>query len=220
MYISFKRARVHPSKMAALITEWCYGTPAAVCARKVHLNRNTVDLWYHKIQAKILALPPPPPFTGAVEIDECYFGKKPFGMQGTGMVGKMAVFGIRSRITGQVRITIIPGVTSQASLIPVIREQVAPGTTIYSDGFGAYVPLKALGYIHHVVYHAHTFTTRGNVHTNGIESFWRFTRHFLRSRRTIGRNILPQYLSEAVFRFNTRPLPKLRKAVRKLLRDE
>jgi transposase-like protein len=205
--------------MAALITEWCYGTPAAMCARKIHLNRNTVDLWYRRIQAKIFTLPPPPPFTGSVEVDESYFGRKPVGIPGTGMVGKVAVFGIRSRITGHVWVTIVPGITSQANLLPIIRERIVLGATIYSDGFGAYAPLKNLGYIHRVVYHAHTFATNSQVHTNGIESFWRFTRHFLRARRTIGQKLLPGYLAEAVFRFNTRPLPKLRRAVRKLLHN-
>ncbi len=206
--------------MAALITEWCYATPSAVCSRKLHLSRATVSLWYKRIQREVLHLPPPPIFTGVVEIDESYFGKKPFYLKGTGMIGKVPILGIRSRKTGFVWATTMSEETSQKSIIPIILERIAPGTIIYTDGFGAYAPLKSLGYKHHVVYHAHTYVTSYGIHTNGIESFWRFLRHFFRSKRTISKNLYSAYLQEAIFRFNTRPTDKLRKTVRKLLLAE
>lgn len=203
--------------MALLITEWCYSTPSAMCSRKLHLSRTTVDLWYKRIRTAIIHLPPPPLFSGAVEVDESYFGRKPFGLKGTGMIGKVAIFGIRSRETGLVWATIVPEEASQDSIIPIIKERVIHGSTIYSDGFGGYAPLRSIGYKHHIVYHAHTFASSYGVHTNGIESFWRYLRHFFRTKRTIGRKLFQIYLQEAIFRFNTRPTPKLRKIVRKIL---
>lgn len=220
MYTKIKGTHLRSWKMAALVTEWCYATPAAVCARKLHLNRNTVDLWYGRIREYIIHLPPPSPFTGVVEIDESYFGQKAFGIKGTGMIGKVPVFGIRSRETGFVWATTMPGTMNQTTLIPIIQTMVTPHSTIYSDGFGAYAPLRSLEYTHHVVYHAHTFVTSRIVHTNGIESFWRYLRHFFRSRRTLSRNLYEPYLQEALFRFNTRPPEKLRKIVRKILRSD
>ncbi|HAO51902.1 TPA: hypothetical protein DCQ85_00365, partial [Candidatus Magasanikbacteria bacterium] len=83
MYAKIKNTNLTASKMHALITEWCYSIPSAVCAKKLNLTRRTTDLWYKRIQELILQLPPPPLFTGAVEVDESYFGKKPFGMKGT-----------------------------------------------------------------------------------------------------------------------------------------
>ena len=217
MYKKIKGTRLSHWKMALLVTEWCYTTPAAVCARKLNLSRTTVDLWYKRIRSSVIHLPPPLPFTGAVEVDESYFGKKPFGLKCPGMFGKVGIFGIRSRENGLVWATIVPEEMSQKSVIPIIRERVTPGTTIYSDGFGGYAPLKSIGYKHRVVYHAHTYATQFGVHTNGIESFWRYLRHFFRSKRTIGRKLYPIYLQEAVFRFNTRSTPKLREIVRKNL---
>lgn len=219
MYKKIKGTRLSHWKMTQLITEWCYATPAAICARKLNLSRTTVDLWYKRIRLSIIRLPPPLPFTGAVEVDESYFGIKPLGLKGTGTIGKVGIFGIRSRETGQVWATIVPGIISQKNIIPIIQKSISPKATIYSDGFGGYTPLKSLGYKHHVVYHAHTFTTSFGVHTNGIESFWRYLRHFFRSKRTIGRKLYPIYLQEAVFRFNTRPTSKLREVVRKNLRQ-
>ena len=203
--------------MASLITEWCYMTPSAVCARKLNLSRTTVDLWYRRIQKEILNLPPPSPFTGIVEVDECYFGKKPFGVKGTGMIGKIPIVGIRSRKTGNVWATTVDKHLSQENLIPIILKHVDKGSTIYSDGFGAYAPLKSLGYTHHIVYHAHTYVTSYGIHTNGIESFWRYLRYFFRGKRTLGKKLYQPYLEEALFRFNTRPTTKLRKVVRKKL---
>lgn len=203
--------------MHALFTEWCFGTPSATCAKKLNLTRRTTDLWYKRIQGKILHLPPPPQFTGAVEVDESYFGRKPAGMKGRGMVGKVPILGIRSRETGRVWATTMSGIVSQQNAIPVIQEQVQNGSTIYTDGFGAYAPLTSLGYKHHVVYHAHTYVGSYDVHTNGIESFWRYLRHFFRSKRTLHRSLYNPYLQEAIFRFNTRDPLILRKVVRKLL---
>ena len=219
MYQKIKGTRLSHWKMAQLITEWCYTTPAAVCARKLNLSRTTVDLWYKRIRSSIIHLPPPLPFTGAVEVDESYFGIKPFGLKGRGMVGKVPIFGIRSRETSQVWATTMSEETSQKSIIPIIKERIASTATIYSDGFGGYAPLKSLGYGHRVVYHAHTYKTSFGVHTNGIESFWRYLRHFFRSKRTIGRKLYSNYLKEAVFRFNTRSPLKLREVVRKNLHN-
>ena len=217
MYKKIKQTQLSRWKMAQLITEWCYATPAAVCARKLNLSRTTVQLWYGRIREKILQLPPPPLFTGAVEVDESYFGKKPFGMKGTGMVGKVPFFGIRSRETGLVWVTTMDVEPRQETIIPIIQNMVSPGATIYSDGFGAYAPLKSLGYKHRVVYHAHVYVTDKSVYTNGIESFWRYLRYFFRSKRTISKNLYKPYLLEAVFRFNTRPVANLRKVVRNFL---
>jgi len=164
--------------MHSLITKWCYSTPPATCARKLNLSRRTTDLWYKRIQDAILHLPPQPSFLGVVEIDESYFGHKPLGMKGAGMVGKVPIIGIRSRDTGYVWARTMSQTLSQEIVIPVILERVEKGSTIYSGGFGAYAPLKFLGYTHHVVYHAHTYVDSYGIHTNGIESFWRYLRYF------------------------------------------
>lgn len=220
MYKKIKGTHLSHWKMTDLIKEWCYATPSAVCARKLNLTRRTVDKWYKKISSFILHLPPPPLFTREVEVDESYFGRKPLGLKGHGMIGKVGIFGIRSRQTGKVWATIIPGDIKQENAIPVIQSMIAPGSTIYSDGFGAYALLRHLGYKHRIVYHAHTFASSYGVNTNGIESFWRFLRHFFRSKRTIGRKLYPIYLKEAVFRFNTRPPLKLRKIMRKIISSD
>ena len=71
-----KGTRLSPYKLSQVINEFVFNTPARVCAEKLHLHRNTVNLWYGKMREGISNLPDPEPFSGEVEIDESYFGKK------------------------------------------------------------------------------------------------------------------------------------------------
>ena len=193
-------------------------TPARVCAEKINLNKNTVDLWYQKIRQAIALIPEAEKFSGEVEIDESYFGKKKPGGIGTGMVDKVAVFGVRERHSGKVWCTATEG-TDHTYLLPLIESKVAKGSVIYSDGFGAYTHLNKLGYTHHVVLHSQQEYVRGKViHTNGIESFWAFAKRLLRSRRGLGKKHYHIHLKEAAFRFNNRDKRLMRLLVRDLLR--
>ena len=166
-----------------------------------------------------MALPEPPPFGGIVEIDETYCGKKRPGVKGTGTADKVAIFGIRERASGHVWAMVVPG-TDNTILVPIIQRRVVPGSTIYSDGFGAYYHLKKLGFNHHVVIHAYTYVTSRVVHTNGIESFWAFAKACFAAKKGLPRNRYQEHLNEVLFRYNTRDPKKLRLVVRKMLRSD
>lgn len=107
--------------------------------------------------------------------------------------------------------------TNHTFLVPIICERVKQGSTIYSDGFGAYYHLNKFGYKHHVVVHAHTFVTSRIVHTNGIESFWAFTKQLFHGRKGLPRIRYQLHLKEAEFRFNHRDPHVLRLFLRKIL---
>jgi transposase-like protein len=143
--------------MGQLITEWIFNTPARVTARKIHLNTRTVQLWYDRIRKGIWEHREDPFFDGPVEIDETYLGNKPKGIRGTGMIGKVPVFGMYDRKTKKVYAKIAEE-THGGCLLPIILDHVALHATIYSDGFGAYARLTWLGYDHHVVYHDHFYS--------------------------------------------------------------
>lgn len=201
MYI--KHSRLPKWKMGQLVTEWIYATPARVAAKKLHLHRNTVNLWYGRIRKRILLLPPPPSFSGEVEVDETYLGEKRPGVTGRGTFDRVAVFGILERKTKQVFATVVKE-TGAGTLLPIICRNVYEGTTIYSDGHGAYRHLDLLGYRHFVVPHAYTFSRGYGVHSNGIESFWAYLQHLFYMRRGLPRKLYEEHVQEAVFRFNNR----------------
>lgn len=218
MYTRIPRSHLSSFKMAQLINEWVYLTPARVCSRKLNLSYATVALWYTKIRQGIASLPDPEPFRGIVEVDETYVGMNRPGYTGTGGYGKVPIFGLRERLSGHVWATVVAH-TDHTHLIPIIKQRVSPGSTIYSDGYGAYYHLPKHGYQHHVVLHQHEFVTSTGVHTNSIESFWAYLQSILRARKGLPRHHYQLHLKEAQKRFNTSNPHKLRRFVRQMLRS-
>ncbi len=217
MYAHIKHTNLSWYKLKLLIDEWVFQTPARVCARKIHVHRNTVNFWYGRIRRHILRLPEVRPFRDEVEVDESYFGMKRPWVKGTGTADRVPIFGMRERSSGLVWASVVSG-TDHRVLVPIIQERILPGSTIYSDAFGAYAHLDELGFRHQVVVHAHTYVTSQVVHTNGIESFWAFAKQLFATRRGLPRDHYQLHLKEAQIRYNTRDPRLLRLLVRKLLR--
>ena len=218
MYKKIPHKRLSDRKFKQLIDEWIFMTPARVCAEKINLNRNTVNLWYKKIREAIIKSQIHEQFSREVEVDESYFGKKRPWMKGPGTTDKVAVFGMRERKTGRVWCTVTEG-TNHTYLVPIILWKIERGTTIYSDGYGAYRDLREFGYEHHIVLHSQQQYCRGDgIHTNGIESFWAYAKKLTRSRKGLPRDDYHEHLQEAVFRFNNRDISRMRLLVRNLLR--
>lgn len=217
MYRHIKHSNLRAHKLNALINEFIFNTPARVCAEKLGINKNTVNLWYSRMRDGIYKLPDPPMFSGEVEVDESYFGKRKTGLGRKGTVqGQVPVFGLKELKSGLVIAQVVLN-TKTETLLPLIEKYVAKGSTIYSDGHGAYYHLSKLGYKHHVIYHDHTFVTLGNVHTNGIESFWSYTKYMLYNRKGLPYSTYPKHIKEAQMKFNTFETKKLRQLLRKIL---
>src|SRR6266508_3462494 len=99
-------------------------------------------------------------FSGEVEVDETFIGGKARNMHkaergrkitGTGGKDKTKVLGIKER-GGDVR-TVVVGGTRRRHLLPHIRENIEPGTAVYTDSLSSYIGL-AEDYAHNTVDHA------------------------------------------------------------------
>ena len=155
---------------------------------------------------------------GEVEIDETFIGGKARNMHKDrrkrassvnggmhGGAGKAIVLGMLER-GGKVRASVIPDRT-KASMQPIVRGSVEPGTVIHSDEHAAVWRMDD-EYTHNVVNHLVQYVD-GNVHTNGMENFWSLL------KRTVGGtdvSVEPfhlfRYVDEQAFRFNNRlPIP-------------
>ena len=116
-------------------------------------------------------------FAGPVGADETYMvGKRhnmPLGkrkeLYGRGPVGKVAVAGIKDRVTKQVQAKVVPN-TDQGTLQGFLRDSVQPGATVYTDDAPAYESIS--DFEHESVKHSVGEYVNGMAHTNGIESFW------------------------------------------------
>lgn len=109
-----------------------------------------------------------------VQIDEALIGRRKYNrgrvIEGTWVVGMVAE-------DGQLRLRKCPSNRRNAeTLNAIILRDVAPGTTIHTDGWRGYDGLAQLGYIHHRVNHRHEFVAVDGTHTQRIESQWRALR--------------------------------------------
>lgn len=148
---------------------------------------------------------------GEVEVDETYIGGKARNMHKDvrkrrieherGMAGKAIVMGILER-KGRVRTKVIE--TSRRSVLhSSVRENVEPGSQVFTDSHPAYVGLHA-GYEHQIIDHAQAYV-EGNVHTNGLENFWSLLKRGLGGTYiSVEPFHLFRYLDEQAFRYNNR----------------
>jgi transposase-like protein len=145
--------------------------------------------------------------SGEVEVDETLIGgrnankHKSKRKKNPGNSSKAIVQGMLQR-GGEVRCSIARNQGRRAMQTPV-RENVAPGSFIYTDQLGSYQSLND-EYVHQCVNHIIEYV-RGRVHTNGLENFWSLL------KRTLGGTYvavdpvhLDRYLDEQSWRYNKR----------------
>lgn len=147
---------------------------------------------------------------GEVEVDETFIGGKARNMhkdvkarkiRGTGPEGKAIVAAVLER-GGKVRARVVDK-RKKATLQALVRDNVNPGSSLYSDALKSYEGLEET-YEHQVIDHAEEYV-RGNVHTNGMENFWSLLKRGLKGTYvSVEPYHLFRYVDEQAFRFNNR----------------
>jgi transposase-like protein len=201
----FSRSKIGRKKMRELLRYFAEDLSASQACRLSGLSALTVNRYYRRFR-DLMAVDCARlgEWSGAIEIDESYFGaKRVRGRRGRGAGGKIIVFGIYKR-NGEVRAEIVAD-CSKAALQAVLRRYVGKDSVIHSDGFGAYDGLIGLGYKDHrrIRHHAGEFA-KGKNHINGIEGFWGFCKHRLAKFKGIRASAFALHLKECEFRFNHR----------------
>ena len=112
--------------------------------------------------------------------------------------------------TGEVVIRMLADV-KQATIGPLIKGTILPGTVVYTDEYGIYARLTQWGFIHRTVCHAAGEFARDEdgdgsceVHVNTLEGFWSLLRSWLRPHRGVSQEKLPLYLGFFEFVHNIR----------------
>jgi transposase-like protein len=148
-----------------------------------------------------------PPLGGPgkiVEADEAYIGKKDGKRkaQGAGGYGhKRTVLSLVER-GGKIRSFKLGGNT-KAEIVPTIRENVHPESTLHTDGAQVYKFTGAVAK-HESVDHAKEYVREG-IHTNTLEGFFSvFKRGMVGTYQHCGEQHLDRYLAEFDFRQNHR----------------
>ena len=144
-----------------------------------------------------------------VEVDETYIGRdktiKPKGQKkGRGFHHKNKVLSLVER-EGKVRSTHVPAVNA-ATLKPILDEQIAEGSQVYTDEAACYtMTKKPMFEKHDYVSHGIGEYVRGDIHTNTIEGYFSiFKRGMKGIYQHCGEQHLKRYLCEFDFRYNFR----------------
>ena len=89
-----------------------------------------------------------------------------------------------------------------ATLLPIIRHHVLPGTIIHSDEWSSYRRVAALSNVHThaTVNHSVEFVSSSGVHTQHVESYWNRVKTKLKRMKGCHEHQLPGYLDEFMYR--------------------
>jgi len=197
---------------------------ATQAAHLLGLNRKTVNRYYalfraaiHRRQSRQIV-----ELVGTIECDESYFGaSRPRGVIGPRKRGrgtrKQPVFGIFER-GGRVFTEIVPNVKAK-TLQGLIRGKVSLASVVVTDGWRGYDGLVDVGFDAHLRIKKYRKEgnpfTDGNVHINGIESFWSYTKRRLARFNGVKQNF-EYHLKECEWRWGKDP-PTILANLRKLL---
>lgn len=215
-----KRIRISEKKFSLLVKCFALDITATQTAKLSMLNRNTVNRYYAFLRSLMISHAiherEEERITNGVEIDESYFGpRRQRGKRGRGARGKIVVLGLLKR-NGKVYAQIIPD-ASREEILPIVRATVRSGADIYTDGWRSYDALAVYGYNHKKVNHQKNEFAREDVHINGVESFWSWTKRRLAKFNGIPKSLFGTNLLESEWRFNHRR--DILQSVRKLTRN-
>jgi transposase-like protein len=160
----------------------------------------------------VLLRPGREPLSGTVEVDETYIGGVEPGLAGGRAKGKKILTGIAVEVhepcgMGRCRMVPLPDASAR-TLTEFVRTNVAPGSTVITDGWSGYKSLSRIGYVHDLR-SQRAAKARGEdpgsllpaVHrVASLSKRWLLGTH----QGAVEDSHLPAYLNEFVFRFNRR----------------
>ena len=187
------------------------GTSSMKLHRDLGVTQKTAWHLAHRIR-ETWRQPHTPKFTGPVEADEMFVGGRENNKHarqklhaGRGAVGKVAVAGVKDRRTKRVSASVVAS-TDGPTLQGFVASRTTDDAAVYTDEHTAYRGLAN----HATVKHTVGEYVNGQIHTNGIESFWSlFKRGFHGTYHKMSPWHLDRYVTEFVGRHNQRPLDTL-----------
>jgi transposase len=119
------RSRLSWAKQERLIAHFVAGATARTAAALVRVNKSTAAYYFHRLREVIdRATEDATPFSGAIEVDESYFGGSRKGKRGRGAAGKVPVFGLLKR-GGKLYAKAIPNVRGK-TLKAILDQKIVP----------------------------------------------------------------------------------------------
>ena len=164
----------------------------------------TAWTWLHKLR-RAMVRPGRDRLAGVVEVDEAFIGGQRPGKRGRGASGKALVVVMAQEDgnrTGRIRLKRVADGTAH-SLEGAIREAIAPGSVVRTDGYQGYIHLPKLGYMHDIVREDDDLGDNPLPMVNRVVALlkrWLLGTH----QGAVRVSHLDYYLDEFTFRFNRR----------------
>src|SRR3989442_989776 len=129
------------------------GVSALLLQRQLALRRyETAWMMLHKFRRAMVNLAFEP-LQGEVEVDDTWIGGEQAGLRGSRQLkGRKAALVLvavekRGRATGRARMAVNPDFKA-STLLAFLKQNVAPGSTVYTDGLKSFTGLKEAGFEH------------------------------------------------------------------------
>jgi hypothetical protein len=190
------------------VTSQKHGASALGLQRVLGLaSYQTAWTWLHKLR-RAMVRPDREQLRGRVEVDETYVGGDEEGVSGRETYKKaivvIAVEILDPKGFGRVRLRRVPD-CSAASLTGFVRDVVAPGACVHTDGWSAYHSLTKLGYERKITVLSSS-NDPAHVLMPGVHRIASLLKRLLLGTHqgAVGIQHLDYYLDEYTFRFNRR----------------
>ena len=187
---------------------WCQDLNQSQIRRQLGINANTAVDWdsFCRETCEVTMLQKSEKIGGpgkAVQIDESKVGKRKYH-RGHRVEGQW-VFGGIEEDTRKCFLVPVEDRT-EATLLPIIKQWIEPGTLIISDCWKSYSNLSKHGYQHETVNHSKEFVNSNGYNTNKQEGHWR---HMKTSLPIFGtrKEHFSSYLAEFMWRYNLKSFP-------------
>ena len=191
------------------------GISALLLQRQLALGRyETAWMMLHKFRRAMVNLAREP-LQGEVEVDDTWVGGTQAGLRGSrqrkGRKAALVIVAVerRDRVTGRIRMAVIPDFKS-TTMTGFLKQNVAPGSTVFTDGLKSFTRLKEAGY-HHMPQSQplRTDLRKGakSVVPLADRAIGNLQQWLIGTYHGVSRDQLQVYLDEFVFRHNRRRQP-------------
>ena len=201
----FRHSKISEAKFRQLLRYFAMDLTATDCAELSGISIRSVHSIYQRIRQRLAEYCElVSPLGGELEADESYFDpRRVRGLRGYGAGQKTVVFG-PLKSGKNVYTEIVPN-ASKVVLQAIIRGKADIASVIHTDRWRGYDGLVDVGFDKHLrVNHDRNEFARGDIHVNGIESFWIYAKRRMVQFNGVPRHTFYWHLKETEFRFNHR----------------